>query len=180
MVPVRSIHGGPNPKYFGSGRGITLINYTLNHFFGFNGTVVPGTLRDSLFILEGLLHQDPHLHPTQIMADSAGYSDIVFGLFALLGYRFSPRLADLGKARFWRIDPTADYGPLNGIARQRVQVDLIQHHWEDLLRLAGSLQMGMVPATEVVRLPRAAGVPPPWDARSEKLGVSPRPSTCSP
>jgi TnpA family transposase len=97
VVPVRSIHARPNPKYFGAERGITLINYTLNHFFGFNGTVVPGTLRDSLFILEGLLHQDPRLHPTQIMADSAGYSDMVFGLFALLGYRFSPRLTDLGK-----------------------------------------------------------------------------------
>jgi TnpA family transposase len=159
VVPVRSIHARPNPKYFGPGRGITLINYTLNHFFGFNGTVVPGTLRDSLFILEGLLHQDPRLHPTQIMADSAGYSDMVFGLFALLGYRFSPRLTDLGKARFWLIDPTTDYGPLNSIARQRVQVDLIRHHWEDLLRLAGSLQMGMVPANEVVRLLQGGGRP---------------------
>ena len=105
------------------------------------------------------MHQDPRLHPIQIMADSAGYSDIVFGLFALLGYRFSPRLADLGKARFWRIDPTADYGPLNGIARQRVHVELIRHHWEDLLRLAGSLQMGTVPANEVVRLLQGGGHP---------------------
>src|SRR5579885_3332102 len=120
VVPVRTLNAGPNPKYFGRGRGITLINYMLNHFFGFNGTVVPGTLRDSGFRLEGLLHQDPHLHPTQIMADSAGYSDIVFGLFALLGYRFSPRLTDLGEARFWRTDTSADYGPLNGIARHRV------------------------------------------------------------
>ena len=53
VVPVRTLNAGPNPKYFGPGRGITLINYTLNNFFGFNGTVVPGTLRDSLFILEG-------------------------------------------------------------------------------------------------------------------------------
>src|SRR6185437_2353288 len=76
VVPVRTLNAGPNPKYFHTGRGITLINYTLNNFFGFNGTVVLGTLRDSLFILEGLLHQDPRLHPTQIMADSAGYKII--------------------------------------------------------------------------------------------------------
>jgi len=37
----------------------------------------------------------------------------VFGLFRLLGYRFSPRLADVGGTRFWRIDPKADYGLLN-------------------------------------------------------------------
>src|SRR5919205_2067319 len=48
------------------------------------------------------------------------YSDWVFGLFFLLGYQFSPRLADLGEARFWRIDPRGDYGALNALGRQRL------------------------------------------------------------
>ena len=56
------------------------------------------------------------------MSDTAGYSDLVFGLFWLLGYQFSPRLADFGEARFWRIDPEADYGALDGLARQRINV----------------------------------------------------------
>ena len=42
-------------------------------------------------------------------------SDVIFGVFHLLGYQFSPRLADLGKMRFWRMDPAADYGTLNGL-----------------------------------------------------------------
>jgi TnpA family transposase len=46
------------------------------------------------------------------MTDTAAYADTVFGLFWLLGYQFSPRLADIGDARFWRIERTADYGPL--------------------------------------------------------------------
>ena len=29
------------------------------------------------------------------MTDTGAYSDVVFGLFRLLGYRFSPRLADV-------------------------------------------------------------------------------------
>ena len=40
-----------------------------------------------------------------------GYSNIIFGLFGLLGYQFSPRLADIGGTRFWRLDPEADYEP---------------------------------------------------------------------
>jgi TnpA family transposase len=32
------------------------------------------------------------------MTDTAGYTDVVFGLFRLLGYQFSPRLADAGGA----------------------------------------------------------------------------------
>jgi TnpA family transposase len=41
------------------------------------------------------------------MTDTAGYSDLIFGLFWLLGFQFSPRLADLGDARYWRIDKSA-------------------------------------------------------------------------
>ena len=48
------------------------------------------------------------------MTDTAGYSDSVFGLFWLLGFPFSPRLADIGEPRFWRLDRTAKYGALNG------------------------------------------------------------------
>lgn len=34
--------------------------------------------------------------------DQASYSDMVFGVFAMLGYRFSPRFADLPDQRYWR------------------------------------------------------------------------------
>jgi TnpA family transposase len=91
------------------------------------------------------------LQPTQIMTDTGAYSDVVFGLFRLLGYRFSPRLADIGGTPFWRIDPQADYGELNAVARQRVNLALIAAHWDDLLRLVGSLKLGKVPATGIMR-----------------------------
>ena len=70
--------------------------------------------------------------------------DTVFGLFWLLGYQFSPRLADLGDARFCRVDRTANYGPLDGPARNRIDIELIKRNWEDLRRLAGSLKLGRI------------------------------------
>jgi TnpA family transposase len=76
---------------------------------------------------------------------------VVFGLFWLLGYQFSPRLADIGKAKFWRLDSTADYGVLNGIARARANTKLITRNWDDLLRVAGSLHQGTVSASELMR-----------------------------
>jgi len=54
-VPVRTINAGSNGKYFGVGRGITYYNFTSDQFTGFHGIVIPGTLRDSIFLLEGLL-----------------------------------------------------------------------------------------------------------------------------
>ena len=50
---------------------------------------MPGTLRDSLVLLSVVLEQYTELHPTRIMTDTGAYSDVVFGLFRLLGYRFS-------------------------------------------------------------------------------------------
>ena len=85
VVPVRSVHAGANPKYFGRGKGVTYINYTSAGSIGFFGFVVPGTLRDSMVILDGLLEQHTSLRPTILVTDSASYSDIVFGLFMLLG-----------------------------------------------------------------------------------------------
>lgn len=159
VVPVRTLNAGPNPKYFNTGRGVTYYNFTSDQFTGFHAIVVPGTIRDSLFILEGLLEQQTDLRPHEIMSDTAGYSDLVFGLFWLLGYQFSPRLADFGDARFWRIDPKANYGALNGVARQRINVPRIDRNWDDLLRVAGSLKMGAVSASELIRGLQGGGRP---------------------
>jgi len=151
VVPVRTLNAGPNSKYFPGERGVTYYNFTSDQFTGFHAIVIPGALRDSLYILDGLLEQQTVLRPVEVMSDTAGYSDVVFGLFWLLGYQFSPRLADLGEARLWRLDPAADYGPLDGLARQRVNADRIAEQWEDLLRVAGSLQQGAVSASEFMR-----------------------------
>jgi TnpA family transposase len=122
-----------------------------DQFTGLNGIVIPGTLRDSLYLLSLVLEQETALAPLEIMTDTGAYTDVVFGLFRLLGYRFSPRIADVGGTRYWRIDPTADYGALNGIARHRINTRLITANWDDMLRLAGSLKLGVVQATSIMR-----------------------------
>ena len=151
VVPVKTVHAGPNPKYFGIGRGVTWYNMLSDQFSGLNDIVVPGTLRDSLILLAVVLEQQTDLQPTQIMTDTGAYSDIVFGLFRLLGYRFSPRLADIGGSRFWRIDKNADYGQLNTLSTNYISLQKIIPHWDDMLRLAGSLKLGKVSATTIMR-----------------------------
>jgi TnpA family transposase len=151
VTSVSTINAGPNRKYFGSKKGITWYNFISDQFSGFHGIAVPGTLRDSIFILEGLLEQQTGLNPTEIMTDTAGASDIIFGLFWLLGYQFSPRLADAGAAVFWRIDKDADYGVLNDLARGCVNTKRIEQNWDDMLRIAGSLKLGTVQASELIR-----------------------------
>jgi TnpA family transposase len=152
VTRAKTVHSGPNPKYFPKGgRGITWYNFMSDQFSGFHGIVIPGTLRDSIYVLEGLLEQQTGLRPTEIMTDTTGASDLVFGLFWLLGYQFSPRLADAGETRFWRVDREADYGPLDELASHCVSTVRMKHHWDDMLRVAGSLKLGTIQASELIR-----------------------------
>ncbi len=151
VTPVKTVNSGPNRKYFGSGRGITWYNFVSDQYSGFHGIVIPGTLRDSIFVLEGLLEQQTGLNPVEIMTDTAGTSDIIFGLFWLLGYQFSPRLADAGEAVFWRADKAANYGALDKLARGCVDLFKIESHWDEMMRVAGSLKLGTIHASELIR-----------------------------
>jgi hypothetical protein len=119
--------------YFGTGRGITLFNYVADN--------------------------PTSLTPTEIVTDTASASDLNFGLCQLLGYRYMPRLADLPDRRLFRIHPARDYGPLNPLARHRINIGLIRDHWDDICRVVGTLHTKAAVPSEVIRALQRAGRP---------------------
>ncbi len=159
-MPVQSLHAGYSPKYFGlRHKGATWLNVVNDQVMGLGGVVVPGTLRDFLFILDALHHRDGGPKPETVITDTASYSDIVFGLFAICGYQFSPRIADIGDARLWRTHASADYGPLQDASRHTVRLDRVRAHWGDMLRVAGSLTTGEVRGYDLIRMLSRDGRP---------------------
>ncbi|MGN9794957.1 Tn3 family transposase [Streptomyces sp. OZ13] len=171
VTPIRTLNSGPNPKYFGTRRrGVTFYNFLSDQFSGLHGILIPGTQRDSFYILDGLLEQETALRPVEITSDTHGATEIVFGLFRLMGYQFSPRLADVGSATLYRVDPDADYGPLNPVTRDKINVKQITTHWDELLRLAGSLHSGTIKASEVLRVLAPGGKPTPTGKAVMELG----------
>lgn len=165
VVPVRTINAAPSPKYFGFKRGITWLNAVNDQVAGIGQMVVPGTPRDSLHILDALLNLDGGVKPEMVATDNASYSDIVFGIFKILGYNFSPRFKDLDDQRFWRATlpgvETGTYGPLEPLARNRVNLNRVITHWPDMLRVAGSLVTNQVRAYDLLRMFGREGHPTP-------------------
>ncbi|WP_405393899.1 Tn3 family transposase [Streptomyces gougerotii] len=165
VVPVRTISSAPSPKYFGFKRGITWLNAVNDQVAGIGQMVVPGTPRDSLHILDALLNLDGGVKPAMVATDNASYSDIVFGIFRILGYNFSPRFKDLDDQRFWRAAmpgvETGTYGVLEPLARNRVNLKKIETWWPDMLRVAGSLVTNQVRAYDLLRMFGREGHPTP-------------------
>ena len=54
VVPVRTLNAGPNSTYFHVERGVTYDNFASNQFTGFHGIVIPGTVHEGPYLLEGL------------------------------------------------------------------------------------------------------------------------------
>ncbi|WP_331761108.1 Tn3 family transposase (plasmid) [Streptomyces anulatus] len=161
VVPVPSVYARPNPKYFGRRGGATWLNMINDQAAGLGGKVVAGTPRDSLYVLDVLYDRDGGKRPDMIVTDTASYSDIVFGLLTLAGFTYAPQLADLPDQKMWRIDRTADYGAFQDAARGRVDLVRIERHWEDILRIIGSIHTGAVRAYDVIRMLSRDGRPTP-------------------
>ncbi|WP_067144018.1 Tn3 family transposase [Microtetraspora malaysiensis] len=166
VVPVQTINAGPSPKYFGYKRGLTLLNAVNDQVMGIGQLVVPGTPRDSLYILDCLINIDAGPKPELVTTDQASDSDTVFGIFSMLGYRFAPRFADLGDQRFWRAevpgsDTPGDYGPLEAIARNKINSKKVHTQWSDMVRVAGSLVTNQVRAYDLLRMFSRGGNPTP-------------------
>ncbi|WP_276615558.1 Tn3 family transposase [Nonomuraea basaltis] len=165
VVPVKTINAGPSPKYYGYKRGLTWLNAVNDQVAGIGQLVVPGTPRDSLYILDCLINLDAGPKPAVVTTDQASDSDMVFGIFSMLGYRFAPRFADLGDQRFWRAElpdgTTGAFGVLEAIARNKVNTKKVITQWPDMLRVAGSLVTNQVRAYDLLRMFARQGSPTP-------------------
>jgi TnpA family transposase len=173
VVPVKSLHARPSPLYFGTGkrpRGATWLNAVSDKVMGLGGLLVPGTLRDSLFILDAIHRLDAAEHPEVITTDQGSYSDIVYGMFAVCGYQFAPRHADITDTQMWWVDtamldgtpPRGGRGPrawgdFATLGLRRVSLPAILSHWDDMVRVAGSLATGQVRAYDLIRMMMADG-----------------------
>jgi TnpA family transposase len=154
VIPVATIHAAYNPRYFGRQRGSTLYSWMADTYTVFAQKLIPGTQRDSLYVLDGLIANQTGIRPEMVSTDTAGASEVIFALTWALGYRWAPRLADLPDLpdlRLWRIDRHAHYGPLDGLARNHINTRLIAEHWDEICRLTASLRAGTVVPSAILR-----------------------------
>jgi TnpA family transposase len=83
-------------------------------------------VRDATYVLDGLLYHESDLRIEEHYTDTAGFTDHVFALMHLLGFRFAPRLRDLGETRLYVPKGTSAYPALKPMIGGTLQIRSIR------------------------------------------------------
>jgi Tn3 transposase DDE domain len=83
--------------------------------------------------------------------DTAGFTDHVFALMHLLGFRFAPRIRDLGDTKLYIPKGDAAYETLKPMIGGSLNIKHVRAHWDEILRLATSIKQGTVTASLMLR-----------------------------
>ena len=111
------------------------------------------TDRDATYVLDEILGNTTDLPIAEHTTDTHGQTLLTFALFDLVGLRLSPRIARITRQRLWRPNPKNHYHPwptAGPLLTDPVNTDLIERHWDDLLRIAWSIKTGHVSAALLV------------------------------
>ena len=106
------------PRYFGYyDRALALYTHTSDLHSVYATQAISCAPREAGYVLSGILDNDTTLVIREHTSDTHGFTEHLFGLCALLGIAFMPRLKDLPDQVLSRIDRAADYGPLQPLLR---------------------------------------------------------------
>ena len=142
--------GHVNPKY-GAEPGRLIYTHISDQYSPFHSKLVNVGDRDATYVLDGLLYHESELEIQEHYTDTAGFTDHLFALMHLLGYRFSPRIRNIGDTRLYI--PTNDPGlsTLAPLIGGTINTKTIAQHWDEILRLAASIKTGTVTASLMMR-----------------------------
>ena len=139
-----------NARY-GTEPGVKAYSHVSDRFSPFATQTIPATVHEAPYILDGLLMNETGRRVREQYADTGGFTDHVFAACSILGYTFVPRIRDLPSKRlyvFERADVPKQLRPLVG---GKVNADLIDRNWADILRVAATMAAGTMRPSQILR-----------------------------
>lgn len=147
-------------RYFAN-EGLSTYTHVTDQHTTYGTKVIVATKREAHYVLDEILGNATDIPITEHATDMHGVTLVNFALFDLLGLQLSPRIRDLGKITLHRMGSRAqveaDYPNTGPLLTRKLNTDLIAEHYDDLLRLAGSLKFGHATASLLVGKLSASG-----------------------
>jgi TnpA family transposase len=148
-VGVSSLHAEHNPHY-GTGKGATIYRFVSDQFSSFYTDMIPTNARDAVYMIDGLLYHETDLCIDEHYTDTAGYTEQIFGLSHLLGFRFAPRIRDISELKLYSFSNSVDYHKIEKIIHGKINSNIIRESYDDVLRLAHSILEGKASASLIM------------------------------
>lgn len=134
-------------KYFGYETGLNFYSWTSDQFSQYGGKVTSPTMREATLVLDAILDNETELNIERHTTDTAGYTEIIFALFDLLGLQFDPRIRNIGDQWLYYIGDKPDYANIIEVLSDPIRTKLIADNWDEILRVVASLKKGWVTAS---------------------------------
>ena len=151
-VGARGGFGGRVNLKYGQKAGSQFYTHISDQYGPYHVQSISTAIRDSTHVLDGLLYHESELSIEEHYTDTAGFTDHVFALTHLLGFRFAPRIRDLNDKRLFVPASALNNLPaLSSMIGQKLNIKLIEDYWDDILRLASSIRQGSVTASLILR-----------------------------
>jgi TnpA family transposase len=139
-----------NAKY-GSVPGLKAYSHVSDQYAPFATQIIPATVSEAPYILDGLLMNDAGRRIREHFADTGGFTDHVFAVCAILGYLFAPRIRDLPSKRMYVFNLAAVPEALRRLIGGKINEPLIERNWPNILRISAAISAGTVIPSLILR-----------------------------
>jgi TnpA family transposase len=143
QVGVSSLKAEHNPHYR-SAKGTTMYRFVSDRYSTFYTKVINTNVRDAVHVIDGLLYHETDLCIEEHYTDTAGYTDQVFALMHLFGFKFAPCIRDITDSKLYSFSKINIYGDTGSIIQGEIHTKVIEDNYNDILRLACSIREGAV------------------------------------
>ena len=137
--------------HYGQDPGVKFYTHLSDQFGPYHTNVIAATAHEAPHVLDGLLYHESGLVIDEHYTDTGGFSDHLFAVCRLLGFRYVPRIRDLKKKRLYTIPGVIVPPELAPWVAGPINMKAIQDHWPDILRLVMSIKTGTVTASVILR-----------------------------
>ncbi|MDE2422485.1 MAG: Tn3 family transposase [Gammaproteobacteria bacterium] len=133
------------------GYGGIAYHHVADNYVALFSHFIPCGVWEAVYIIEGLLQNKSDIQPDTVHADTQGQSAPVFALAYLLGINLMPRIRNWHDLKLFRPNKDVKYKHIDSLFKDTIDWELIETHWQDLLRVVLSIKTGKISSSIILR-----------------------------
>lgn len=141
-VPLAGVN-----KHYGFQPGVLFYAHQSDQHSTYKITVLSPLEHQAPAMVDGLLQNQTDLDIREHYTDTGGFSDDGFALTHLFSIAYAPRIRDFNEKRLFCFGDSAQFPALQPWIGGKISPKKVGPHWDEVLRMASSIKVGLVTAT---------------------------------